>query len=976
MPSHTSKKRRADSEVEDTSDVETSSPKKKKKTKEKVDERNRSDPAEWPAEDILQLFERMEGVLPKPDLLRYTRCVEKINWEDVQFGEYSSQDCADVFNLMLKRVRLNQTATDLLNNMKCMYGRQPRLLQGQVQRMPKKPSNIFTMFIRHKQKKIRKKNPNLTGAEVLKILASLYKNLSAKKKQKYQEQYNQNMEAYKEEFAKFKEEYPELVTAEMKAPKCVTPLSMFLEDRITRLMEADPELNHKEASEAATRKWKKLKEKKLLKWIRRAVKAFEEDYKPQCAVYQRVHPTFVSKSTCLKKSEQNLLDIAEGKPVKPPQSGLGAYQRCRWAELKDSGKSFRHIGSKIIREWKQMSAEEKDVYNMEVKQAKTEYAVAYNNYLLSLSPEKRQMELRNKKGKIPAHTLSTSSDDVNGDVAEDEVDGTTGIKEEYANNIKHMEPLRSALSYYIEEQCKELIGNDSDTSESDLTVSLTKQFKKLPEDEKDKYRKMAESQRKQTLMTNFISGSPKSKPKPLSDNGAGKNGAMKSFPGEPTRPPLSGYSLFSTKLLSELTDVPSNERMGVIGQRWKQLSEEEKTAYSNKVKKKMQKYTKEVEKFKEMATHQSKMRWSAGLDIEHPTEVMNDLGRKTATCLDQTSVKHGSGISILDSIGELEDVFTGDEKCLRQRRVSSLDTTCDRDDKISCTTNLEPLSSDESDADPHSESSPCHQFQDTALPPSIIVQCREIYRAFRTDHKLMAGRLLASLLVTRGEARAVEAATKGQSACEAWYHHRRGRITASSFAKVIDCVNFECRKVSVVKKLLQDIRYPTSTWGLDHEATALDAYKSRISCYHDNLRLTPCGFVISPKFPHLGATPDSWVECACCGVGVVEVKCPFPALSPSSTAKCPFHFLDPHKKATPLCATSLPHDHAYYCQVQGQMAVCDVQYCDFVCWSPNDIHVERILRDKHFFNSIKQDLDSFYECDMIPAILSLGDDIE
>lgn len=51
-------------------------------------------------------------------------------------------------------------------------------------------------------------------------------------------------------------------------------------------------------------------------------------------------------------------------------------------------------------------------------------------------------------------------------------------------SVQHMEPLRSALSYYIEEQCKDLIGNDSDTSESDLTVSLTKQFKKLPEDEK------------------------------------------------------------------------------------------------------------------------------------------------------------------------------------------------------------------------------------------------------------------------------------------------------------------------------------------------------------------------------------------------------------------------------------------------------------------------------------------------------------
>ncbi|XP_046578545.1 nucleolar transcription factor 1-like [Haliotis rubra] len=299
-----------------------------------------------------------------------TRCVEKINWEDVKFGEYSSQDCADAFNLMLKRVRQYQTATDYLNNMRCMYDRHPRLLQGQVQRMPKKPRSVYSMFMQEKIKKLHKKNHNMSMPEVMKIIAARYKNLSARKRQKYQDRFDQSIEAYKEELAKFKEDYPELVSAEMKMPKCPTPLSMFFEDRIARLMDVDPELKHKEASDTAMRKWKKLKEKKYLKWIRRAVKAFEEDYKPQCmpGSNQRIHPEFVPKSTCLKKSEQNLFEIAEGKPIKPPQSGLGAYQKTRWAELRDSGKSFSHNGRKIICEWKQMSPEEKDVYNKEVKQ--------------------------------------------------------------------------------------------------------------------------------------------------------------------------------------------------------------------------------------------------------------------------------------------------------------------------------------------------------------------------------------------------------------------------------------------------------------------------------------------------------------------------------------------------------------------------------------------------------------------------------
>ena len=39
-------------------------------------------------------------------------------------------------------------------------------------------------------------------------------------------------------------------------------------------------------------------------------------------------------------------------------------------------------------------------------------------------------------------------------------------------------------------------------------------------------------------------------------------------------------------------------------------------------------------------------------------------------------------------------------------------------------------------------------------------------------------------------------------------------------------------------------------------------------------------------------------------------------------------------------------------QVQGQMTVCDVDFCDFVCWAPSGIHMERIKRDEHFLRYV------------------------
>lgn len=53
------------------------------------------------------------------------------------------------------------------------------------------------------------------------------------------------------------------------------------------------------------------------------------------------------------------------------------------------------------------------------------------------------------------------------------------------------------------------------------------------------------------------------------------------------------------------------------------------------------------------------------------------------------------------------------------------------------------------------------------------------------------------------------------------------------------------------------------------------------------------------------------------------------------------------------------------------MAVCDVDYCDFVCWTTRGLHVERIHRDPHFFNEkVLPLLNRFFLKAMLPEILT------
>ena len=50
-------------------------------------------------------------------------------------------------------------------------------------------------------------------------------------------------------------------------------------------------------------------------------------------------------------------------------------------------------------------------------------------------------------------------------------------------------------------------------------------------------------------------------------------------------------------------------------------------------------------------------------------------------------------------------------------------------------------------------------------------------------------------------------------------------------------------------------------------------------------------------------------------------------------------------------------------------ASCDRFYCDFVCWTPNRIHIEQILRDDKVFLEMKPKLEVFFVHVILPRVL-------
>ena len=66
---------------------------------------------------------------------------------------------------------------------------------------------------------------------------------------------------------------------------------------------------------------------------------------------------------------------------------------------------------------------------------------------------------------------------------------------------------------------------------------------------------------------------------------------------------------------------------------------------------------------------------------------------------------------------------------------------------------------------------------------------------------------------------------------------------------------------------------------------------------------------------------------------------------------------------------SLDTKHPYYYQVQAQLFVCDVEYCDFVVWTQRDIHIERIVPDIVFWEEALLKSTKLFNVAVLPELV-------
>ncbi|XP_023217435.1 uncharacterized protein LOC111619842 [Centruroides sculpturatus] len=194
-----------------------------------------------------------------------------------------------------------------------------------------------------------------------------------------------------------------------------------------------------------------------------------------------------------------------------------------------------------------------------------------------------------------------------------------------------------------------------------------------------------------------------------------------------------------------------------------------------------------------------------------------------------------------------------------------------------------------------------------------------------------------------------------------------------------------CCKLFQELQLSEDqigFKNPSIRWGYDHENHAQLKYEEKHAKLHHNFTIKDTGFCVLLAHPFIGVSPDGLVDCNCCGQGVVEVKYSWCqqrqkidenmsnlvkqngnyTFNKSSNSRD----ISRVKKTTGIPESRFRNPNYY--QMQTQIFVCYVEYCDFVVWTEKSLHIERIYKDFTLWNSIIEKTRKFFKFCILPEL--------
>lgn len=228
-----------------------------------------------------------------------------------------------------------------------------------------------------------------------------------------------------------------------------------------------------------------------------------------------------------------------------------------------------------------------------------------------------------------------------------------------------------------------------------------------------------------------------------------------------------------------------------------------------------------------------------------------------------------------------------------------------------------------------------------------------------------------NVVVSKEKAGKIEEETRMQSESVTWKEERKKRITASKVGGIAKMRKTTKRAGKVEDILYSKFRGNTATrYGLVMEEECKKQYITQQSHSGRTVDITPVGLCISTENPWIAASPDSLVTDP--GTtpphGLLEMKNPYTGREMTMQEYCKVKSSCLEEKRDGKI--TLRHGHDYYYQVQCQMYCTGREWCDFVVRTNKDIHIERICRDRKWWELQLEKCQQFYFDALLPELAS------
>ena len=238
--------------------------------------------------------------------------------------------------------------------------------------------------------------------------------------------------------------------------------------------------------------------------------------------------------------------------------------------------------------------------------------------------------------------------------------------------------------------------------------------------------------------------------------------------------------------------------------------------------------------------------------------------------------------------------------------------------------------------------------------------------------------MLDAMVISNELAYKVEELTRGQAENRLWHDLRNGHLTSSRFGKVLHRRNSTASTCLVTEIMGYKPHFSTAAmrWGTNNESHARTAYLHHKTAARNPVIYQESGLHLYPSASYLGASSDGLLTDPSIDgipIGCLEIKCPFSLhgqslleLTPEEIAT---RFNDFCLEKLDNGSVHLKRNHNFYAQVQGEMHIIGVEWCDFVVYTPRGIFVERIVHDGMYWEeTLLPQLQNFYRDHVIPEL--------